>query len=100
MNELNTAPVGAGPRLRAQELLAKYPDLAETEKAELAVIFRKQLSAMDQALIASEEELSVQYATFKRTELNRLTPRDILNAAIFVALTAGPIAGVALYYST
>lgn len=99
MTDTIAAPVGAGTRTRAEQLLARYPDLAETELAELLVLFRKKLSAMDQAMIASEEHLVVQYAAFKREHVNRFNLHDLRNAGLFVLIVVGPIAAIAFYYA-
>ncbi|WP_066558836.1 hypothetical protein [Croceicoccus bisphenolivorans] len=98
MINTNAVPAGAEPRARAEELLARYPDLSDQELGELLLIFRKRLSAMDQALIASEDRLAGQYVAFKREQLERFKPRDLLNAVLFVVLVVGPIVGIAFAY--
>ncbi|AKM09797.1 hypothetical protein [Croceicoccus naphthovorans] len=99
MTDTIAAPAGAGTRTRAEQLLARYPDLAETELAELLALFRKKLTAMDQAMIASEEHLARQYTAFKRDHINRFNLHDLRNAGLFVLIVVGPIVAIAFYYA-
>lgn len=94
-NEVLSSPGNRGEEVRA--LLARYPDLSSTEVADLKRWFRKEASALDVALLATETELAGQYRQFRRDHIDRFELRDLVNAAIFAAMIAAPIAATVFY---
>jgi len=76
-------------RARAQEILLRYPDLRAEELAWLLDWFGRKASAMDVAMLASEDQVAVQYARFKADHLSKFGMKDLRNAALFVAVFVG-----------
>lgn len=85
------ATTHAGPgtaQTDARALLARYPDLDALELARLEHWFRKEASALDVGLLASEEALATQFRAYRKDHHDRFTPRDILIATVFVVVAA------------
>lgn len=80
-------------RLAAEELLARYPRLDAGELAALLHWHRRQASAMDVALIASNERLRRKYEAFQARHLQPFNWKEKL---ITVALGSGIIALLAV----
>jgi hypothetical protein len=80
------------PERRAQieALIARYPDLERDELAELVRWYRREASAMDVALIASNEAISEAFGAFCRAHVAPFSLRD---KAVTVLLSAG-VAGL------
>ena len=55
-NADQSQPIAAGPRDEAAELIGRYPNLSEIELARLVNLYRE-FSALDTALIISDEQL-------------------------------------------
>lgn len=77
------APV-AGRRGRIITLLAQYPRLDSDDLAELLHWFRKEASALDVGLIASDPHLAVSYEGLKKDHLDQLTGADLFWVTILV----------------
>lgn len=73
-------------RARAEALLARYPNLEPGELDELLHWHRRQASAMDVALVASNERVGERYQRFHRDHLERFTWKEKLVTAV---LTTG-----------
>ncbi|WP_066557409.1 hypothetical protein [Croceicoccus bisphenolivorans] len=99
MKDMKEAHALGPDRVRAEELLARYAGLTEGERAELVMLFRKKLSAMDVAMIASADDLAPGYRQLKADHLERVTPRDFVNVALMVVALAGPVLAIAYWYS-
>ena len=80
-------------REQMAQLLARYPGLDSDELAELLHWFRKEASALDEGLIASDEKLSAAYQSLKKDHLDRLNGADLF---WLVMLGGGAILTVAL----
>jgi hypothetical protein len=86
MNQTTTGLDGQdAQRVRIEHLLARYPELEKDEIDRLVRWFRKEASAYDVAILASNEDLRSAYGLFRRHHIDRLTARDIANAILFVA---------------
>ncbi|KQM19522.1 hypothetical protein [Novosphingobium sp. Leaf2] len=72
----------------ARALLARYPHLDVHELAQLEHWFRKEASALDVGLLASEADLAAQFRAYRKDHHDRFTARDILIATAFVAVAA------------
>ena len=72
--------------LRAETLLDRYPNLSETELAELINLFPG-LSLIDQGLMTADERLSGRLADFHRDHGEKLKVRKI-DLIIFLAFPA------------
>lgn len=82
-----------GRRQSAVALLARYPGLDDTELAELVRWFKKEASALDVGLIASDPELSHSYQRLKDAHLSKLGAADLFWMLI---LFGGAIAFIGL----
>ena len=80
-------------RGRAEELLVRYPRLDRRELAELLHWHRREASAMDVALIASNERLRGKYEAFHAKHLKAFNWKEKL---ITAALGSGIIALLAV----
>jgi hypothetical protein len=77
---------------RIQAALAEYPHVDEQTLAELVHWFRKEASALDAGLIASDPQLAEQYRLFKAMHLDRLKAADLLWMALAAAMVAACVA--------
>lgn len=82
-NNHEGAPL-AGRRDRIITLLAQYPKLDSDDLVDLLHWFRKEASALDVGLIASDPRLAVSYQGLKKDHLDQLTGADLLWVTILV----------------
>lgn len=75
-------------RARIEALVARYPDLAPAELTELVGWYQREASAMDVALVASNEDLTERFAAFRRAHVSAFNWRD---KAITALLGAGAL---------
>jgi hypothetical protein len=73
-------------RARIECLVVRYPELEPGELAELVHWYRREASAMDVALLASEDGVSEPFAAFCR---DHVTPYGWRDKAITALLSAG-----------
>ena len=91
---------GLGPdeagerRVRIERLLAQYPALSEHELAELVGWFEREASALDVALVASNERISRGYRRFTAEQIDRFRLQDGVRAIVFVLVFGAVLAGV------
>jgi len=78
-------------RAHAAALLARYPDLSESELGELHHWFKRVAGPLDVGLLASDPAVAQQYRAYSDAHQDRFSARDIGIAALFVAITAGAI---------
>lgn len=94
---MNNAVTGlAGPegdRAHVESMLARYPNIDSAELEDLVRWF-KEASALDVAMVASNEGIRDAYAQFRREHVDRFKPKDIALALTFLALCALVIAGI------
>ena len=85
------------PRKRAdaEAILARYPELGRDELAELLHWYRREASAMDVALLASNEGIRERYRAFRRDHVERFSLKEKLVGALLVAGAAGVIGALA-----
>lgn len=81
-------------RARAEALLIRYPAIEQQELAELIYWARKDASALDVGMIGSDPLLGPPWRLFARDHIDRITPVDLLYAAIAVLASASMIAGI------
>ena len=84
-------------RKRIMALLARYPGLDSDELADLLRWFRKEASARDAGLIASDPKLARPYADLKQEHLDRVNGADMFWVAMLVG--GGVIALALLVWS-
>ena len=77
--------------LRAEiaAIIARYPDLTDTELQRVLRWFRKEASAMDVAMLSCEEDIALQYRQFRSDHVDRFGLRDLRNASVFLGVIAG-----------
>ncbi|GGD81636.1 hypothetical protein [Croceicoccus mobilis] len=88
--------------LRAEiaAILARYPDLTDAELQRVLRWFRTEATAMDVAMLASEEDIAPQYRQFRSDHIDSFGLRDLRNAAVFLGIFVGiPLAGFLLWGS-
>ena len=82
-------------RAHAEATLARYPDLDPNELAELLHWYRREASARDVALLASNETIHESYRAFRRVHVDRFSVKEKLVGALLVAGAAGAIGALA-----
>jgi len=75
-------------RAHAEAALARYPDISPEILAELTTWFRREASALDVGLIASNEELAKPYRRFRAEQIDPLRPRDWVKGTLFALVVA------------
>lgn len=80
------------------ELLTRYPALESTELADLVHWLRKEASALDVGLIASDPKLKAPYESLREDHLSRLNGADLF--WMFMLVGAGFIAIGLLIWSS
>lgn len=76
----------ASRRAHIETLLAAYPNVDHEETTLLVRWFRKEASALDVGLIASDPALGDPYRRFKTDHLDRLSGADLVRAFVFVSI--------------
>lgn len=90
MKTLQDGAASADRRAQIERTLADYPDLGEDSLGELIAWFRKEASALDVAMVASNPEIAESYRRFRADHIDRLTGNDILRGILF-AVAIGAI---------
>jgi hypothetical protein len=83
-------------RARAERIVARYPQLERHELAELLHWYRREASAMDVALLASNESIREPYRAFRRDHVERFSLKEKLVGALLVAGAGGFIVALGL----
>lgn len=81
-------------RAHVEGVLARYPNIDSAETAHLVRWFNKEASALEVAMVASNEDIHDSYAQFRREHIDRLTGKDIAIALGFAVLCAMVVAGM------
>jgi hypothetical protein len=81
-------------RARAEALLARYPELGSEELAGLLHWYRREASAMDVGLLASNEDIRDRYRAFRRDHVERFSLKDKLVGGLLLAGAAAGIAAI------
>jgi hypothetical protein len=81
-------------RARAEELFLRYPQLDRLELAELLRWYRREASAMDVALVASNDRLRSNFEAFHARHIQPFSWKDklvtgVLGSAIIALLAVG-----------
>jgi hypothetical protein len=85
-----------GKRKRAERLLARYPGLAPHELEELLRWYRREASAMDSALIASNPAVHDRYRAFRRDHIDRFSWNERVIGTVLAIGAQGFLGAVAL----
>ena len=88
----NASPERASPALdRIEGLLARYPDLSEDDLGHLRRWFVREASALDVAMVASNETIREGYRRFRAEQVDPLTLADMARTAAFTAIAVAAI---------
>jgi len=93
---MNKTLDGAAPvaqRTQVEAAIADYPHLSEERLAALLRWFRKEASALDVAMLASNEALAEPYGRFRADHIDRMTAQDVMKGLLF----AGAV-GLAVFF--
>jgi hypothetical protein len=98
---VNRAWIGSGPVRRSnpgadriEELLGRYPELTELELHELIHWFEREASALDVALLASNEGIARGYGRFRAERNDPLDAGDIVRAVLGLAIVSAVVLGI------
>ncbi len=81
----DNAPQGAQRRAFIEGLLTRYPIVDSNELSDLKKWFRKEATALDVGVIASDPSLAKPYRQFADEHIDPLTPIDLLYAGMAIA---------------
>ena len=90
-SQLDNGIGSAEQRARIEKMLAQYPDISPNHLAALITWFRKEASALDVALIASNEAIAQSYRRFRNDHIDPLTVKDLVNGFLVIASAAALI---------
>jgi hypothetical protein len=85
MKPLVESAAALARRAHVEALLSAYPDVTPDEHSMLVRWFRREASALDVALLASEPRLARGYQKFRGDHIDRFTWRDLAKASIAAA---------------
>ena len=91
----NDAAIGVARRAHIEALLASYPNVTDDELDTLKIWFKREASAFDVAMLASNAEIKSGYAQFRADHLDKITGRDILFGLVAALAVAGVVALIA-----
>jgi len=83
-------------RARAESLFARYPHLALGELEDLLRWYRREASAMDVALIASDDSIRGRYRAFRKDHIDGFSMKERLASILLAVGALGFIGAVAL----
>ena len=79
-----------------EALLLRYPEITETELADLKRWFTKEASAFEVASLSSKDELRQQYRAFRAEHIDRLGAVELAAIVLGGILSLGAIVFLAL----
>jgi hypothetical protein len=80
-----------------EALLRSYPNVTDSQLAELIRWFKKEASAFEVASLASKDATKDGYTRFRKEHIDKFTSRDILNGLAWVLALSGLVALVAYF---
>ena len=75
-------------RAHVEALLTSYPDVTPQERELIVNWFKRDASALDVALVASNPAAERGYRQFRAEHIDRFTVKDMARALIFSAIVA------------
>ncbi|MEO5587829.1 MAG: hypothetical protein ABIQ81_09090 [Novosphingobium sp.] len=72
-------------RARIERALADYPHIERERIDEVRHWFDKEASALDVAVLATNQDIAVAYRRFRADHIDTLTPKDYLRGVAFTA---------------
>jgi hypothetical protein len=90
---MNTSqnPAEAGQRKRIEAALADYPDISKDRLAALITWFHQEASALDVAMLASNEALADRYRQFRADHIDPVTGGEVMRVLILLSLVSAII---------
>jgi hypothetical protein len=85
MTTIEAGASSADERVRIAALLARYPDLPAKDLDRIHHWFRKDATALDLGLLASDPSVHESYRAYRADHYDRIKPADLARAAIFIA---------------
>ena len=76
-------------RIAIEALIARYPDLSKGDLAQVLRWFRKEATAYEVAMLASNEGLAAPYRKLRNEHLDRLTPSEKIAVGLLGTLVLG-----------
>ena len=92
MNQSQNSAAEPAQRAQIESALADYPHLSEDRLAALIGWFRKEASAFDVAMLASNEAIAEPYRRFRADHIDPLTGKDVMKGLLLAVL-----AGLAVF---
>lgn len=96
MTQSQDGAPGADRRAVIEAALADYPHLTDETLADVIAWFRKEASAHDVAMVASNAAITEPYRRFRADHIDRLTGKDLMRGMLFAAI-AGVIVLVIIW---
>lgn len=81
-------------RAYVEDALARYPGLDPVELQDIVRWFRKEATAFDVGLVASNDRIHANYRQFRAEHVDRISGRDILAVVVFAVLACGVLAAI------
>jgi len=81
----------AARRMQIETALADYPHVTKESLGGLIHWFRKEASALDVAMLASNEAIAEPYRLFRADHIDRMTPQDVMKGLAFAAAVAAAV---------
>lgn len=78
-------------RSRIESALAQYPEIDRKSLDEVLHWFRKEASALDVAILATNQEIADPYRRFRADHIDPLTRGDVVRGIAFAAVIAAII---------
>ena len=82
-------------RLEIEAIIAGYPDISDDELKVLRDWFKREASALDVALVASNTDIREAYVVFRKEHIDRFTAADWLRGFAFAATVCIVVFGLA-----
>jgi hypothetical protein len=92
MNQSQNNVADPAQRAEIEAALADYPHLSEDRLAGVIRWYRKEASAFDVAMLASNEAIAEPYRRFRADHIDPLTGKDVMKGLLLAAL-----AGLAVF---
>lgn len=80
------SPKSVRRRLEVQQALSQYPDLPSDKIQDLVRWFKKEATAMEVAVVASQLDKQDSYRDFRRTHIDKLSPIEMIGATLVIML--------------
>lgn len=97
-DDISDARSSVERRAQIEAMLAKYPQVSEEELGEILHWFRREASAYDVGLVASNSDIYDAYLQFRAKHLDRFSVSDVLVLSTILLLVIAGIAFAVVFY--